>query len=56
MRSSLVRLFVDYCHDVEIDPCLFEGLTRLFQGGVRSGHQDYDWVYAAELRTDSETP
>ena len=51
--AATARLLAEYCSDVNVDPSLFETLTRLFQGGVDSGHQDYDWVYAAELRADN---
>ena len=51
--APTARLLAEYCLDVNIDPSLFEALTRLFQGGVDSGYQDYDWVYAAELRADN---
>lgn len=50
LMASATRLFADYCEEAQIDPSLFDAISRLFTAGVNSGHGDYDWVYASQIQ------
>jgi hypothetical protein len=45
------RLIANYSRDADIDPEMFDALTRLFEAGVASGRGEHDWVCAADLHT-----
>ena len=44
---AISRLIADYSRDADIDPGMFDALTRLFEAGVANGRGEHDWVCAA---------